>query len=299
MTTTTRGDVYDATTAKMIEALERGVTPWHKPWAIGVGRPRSMSTGKAYRGVNVLLLGFAAQDAGYTSEWWGTYRQMQERGGQVRRGERSTEVLLWKPVTRRGEDENGEERTGGYLLARSFRVFNAEQCDGLEALAAAPREAPAATAADDIAAAYLTDGPSLTFGGDVAAYSPARDAVMMPRREAFAGDAEYFSTLFHELTHSTGHASRLARDGVTEGHTFGDAEYSREELIAEMGAAMLCALAGVDNAAAQANSAAYLASWIRTLRGDHKLIIQAAANAQRAADLIAGADAGAGLEAAA
>ncbi len=291
---TGRTDVYDSATARVIAALERGTAPWHRPWKLTGGVPRSMSTRRPYRGVNALLLGMAAQDGGYASPWWGTYRQVQERGGNVRRGEKSTEIYLWKPVTRshRDDETGGQDdgRPSSYLLAQSFRVFNSEQCDRLESLTpTAAQETDPIASCDAIVASYVDrDGPKITHGGDAAAYSPLTDLVRMPRRENFESPEHYYSTLFHELTHSTGHASRLHREGITEGHRFGDADYSREELVAEMGAAMLCALAGIDNAAVLEENAAYLSHWVQVLRGGHRLVISAAAQAQRAADLICG-----------
>jgi antirestriction protein ArdC len=168
-----------------------------------------------------------------------------------------------------------------------FHVFNADQCEGLEELKRAPSDPiDPITACDELVAAYVTTGPSVNHGGYRAYYSPARDSIGMPNRDDFESAEHYYSTLFHELTHSTGHASRLNRETLTEGHAFGDAEYSREELIAELGAAMLCAIAGIDNAAVTNSSAAYLSHWVRVLKGDHKLIVSAAAHAQRAADMI-------------
>jgi antirestriction protein ArdC len=281
--------VYKRVTAQVLASLEGGTVPWQKPWDASVGLPRSLSTGRPYRGINTLLLGLSAQDHGYCSPWWGTFNQVNERGGHVRKGERSTLVLLWTPVDPREKTDaqEGDRKPAGYLLARGFHLFNADQCDGLcmgqpERPTVDPIEA-----CENLAARYLETGPTLVQGGDRAFYSPSRDVVGMPQASAFHSAEARYSTLFHELTHSTGHASRLNRDGIVEGHRFGDALYSREELIAEMGAAMLCGLAGIEQATLS-NSAAYVGSWIRVLRGDARLIVSAAAAAQRAADLIAG-----------
>jgi antirestriction protein ArdC len=284
-----QSEVYERVTAQVLSALEKGTVPWRRPWDSSVGLPRSLSTGRPYRGVNTLLLGMSALDHGYRSPWWATYNQAKERGGQVRRGERSTLVLLWKPVERReqADQPEGTERRSGYLLARGFHVFNADQCDGL---GIGKPESPTVDpigACERLTSGYLASGPSLIDGNGAAWYSPSRDAVGMPEPSAFHSAEERYSTLFHELTHSSGHVSRLNREGIVEGHRFGDASYSKEELIAEMGAAMLCGVAGIEQTTLS-NSAAYIASWVRALKGDARLVVSAAAAAQRATDLISG-----------
>jgi len=241
--------------------------------------------------VNTILLGMSALSHDYGSPWWGTYRQIQERGGQVRKGERSTMVVLWKPVTRHPDSSDyqpdDQTKPGRYLLARTFSVFNADQCDGLRIAQPERPTVDPIEACEQVTARYLATGPKLTNGMGRAWYRPSRDVVGMPERSAFESAEAWHSTLFHELVHSSGHQTRLNREGVVEGHRFGDESYSKEELIAEMGAAMLCGLAGVEQVTL-ANSAAYIASWLRVLRGDPKLVVSAAASAQRAADLIAG-----------
>lgn len=282
-------DVYAMVTDQVVKALESGTVPWRQPWQAS-GFPKSMSTGKNYRGANVFLLGLTATTEGYSSPWWGTYKQIEERGGQVRKGEKSTLVVFWKKGTYSKPDADGEASEKSYVMLRYFRVFNAEQADGLPAkFYTAPDAQPIAPidACDLIARGYI-GRPPVGHGGDRAFYSPSRDHIQMPARDAFKVSEEYYSTLFHEMTHSTGHASRLNREGIVEGHSFGDELYSKEELIAEMGAAMLCGLAGIENVTL-GNSAAYLASWVRVLKGDAKLVVSAAAAAQKAADHITGA----------
>ncbi|QYN41013.1 ssDNA-binding domain-containing protein (plasmid) [Pseudonocardia sp. DSM 110487] len=280
---TKRSDIYATITDQVITQLEAGVAPWHQPWANGLGMPRSMSTGKLYRGGNVMLLAISARVNDYTSPWWGTYRQIAERGGQVRGGEKSTLITFWRT------DVETDERTGQErrrVILRTSRVFNAEQADGL-ALPEPPmpRDNERIAACDEAVAGYLARGPRLRIGGDRAYYNSVRDELALPPRSAFDTSEHYYGALFHELTHSTGHASRLAREGITEGHHFGDPDYSREELIAEMGAAMLAGITGVA-AVTLPESAAYLQSWINVLRGDTRLVMKAAAAAQKAADLI-------------
>lgn len=279
-----RVDVYEQVTQRVIDLLDAGTVPWHKPWNATSGMPRSMSTGKTYRGVNVFLLAVTEAAEGYPSSWWGTYRQIQEMGGQVRKGERATSVVFWK-LLEKVDDGNALQ----IPFLRSFSVFNAGQADGLletyTTTSTTGTEWAPLGRCEQVAAGYR--GPVVRHGGDRACYSPRADVVSMPERTAFENAEGYYSTLFHELTHSTGHASRLARPDLLEFHAFGDQSYSREELVAEMGAAMLAGIVGIEQATVPA-SAAYVASWLRVLKGDKKLIVQAAAQAQKAADLILG-----------
>jgi len=288
-------DAAEETTKKIIAALEAGVVPWQKTWkSLGADLPRSLSTGKPYRGVNVFTLWFEGIDKGYKSNHWGTYRQISERGGQVRKGEKSTEVVFWK-IIEKSEKVDGKDRVKKIPLLRLFHVFNADQADWAEG-ARLPQVAEPLEGFDPIAhaeavvAEYLAKGPSLSHGGDRAFYRPATDHVQMPEFADFVSAEAYYSTLYHELTHSTGHDSRLKRDGIADGTfgAFGDKVYSAEELIAEMGAAMLCSVAGIEQAATLDNSASYLAHWIKALKGDNSLVIKAASAAQKAVDRIVG-----------
>lgn len=285
-----KATVYDIITDRMVALLEKGIVPWHKPWVGGEaqGAPRNLASGKAYRGINVFLLG----SAGYSSPYWVSYKQAQERGGQVRKGEKSTPAIfwkLWKPEDAAEGAAEGDKEARRVPLLRYYSVFNVEQCDGLEyskpIAPEVPEFDPISTAAH--LAACMPKPPTITHAEARAYYRPITDTLNMPKPELFAAPAEYYSTLFHEMTHATGHASRIGRPGVTELCAFGSAQYAREELVAEMGAAYLCAEAGILHHTAD-NSAAYLAGWIKNLRGDNKLAIVAAAQAQKAADYITG-----------
>lgn len=225
--------------------------------------------------------------AGYSSPWWATYRQIKERGGQVRKGERSTLIVFWKQYMRKARTPEEEDHTA-YVL-RTYRVFNTNQADGLvlPPVAGHTTEFDPIAACDEAIATYFSTGPRLVHGGSRACYVPSTDVVMMPERSSFENPEAYYGTLFHEVTHSTGHQKRLARRDLLKSHAFGDSDYSREELVAEMGAAFLSAHTGIA-AATISDSANYLASWLRVLKGDRKLVIQAAAQAQKAADLILG-----------
>ncbi len=266
-----RTDVYETVTERIVAAIETGVVPWRRPW-VG-GGPISLRSGRPYRGVNIFLLGMTE----YGDPRWGTYKAIKEAGGQVRQGERSTSVILWKPVAKKETAEGAGDR---YMLLRQYAVFNAEQADGLPEYQTAFEHEPIERA-QMIVDGYEA-GPGILYGGGEASYEPPKDLVRCPELGQFLKVEGFYSTLYHELIHSTGHEKRLAR---IEPALFGTDPYAREELVAEMGAAMLCGLAGIDN---QDQSAAYVSGWLKPLQNDRKFVVQAAAQAQKAVDLILG-----------
>ena len=281
-------DLYQHVTDRIIGMLEQGVAPWRSPilGAQAAGWPKNLVSDKQYRGVNVFLLAITAWAEGHPSAYWLTFNQIKQRGGTVRKGEKSTMVVFWKMYET--TDRETGERTEVPVL-RYYRVFNVGQCDGIEAPDAEPFEPiefRPDERADAIVAGYR-NGPTVEHRGTKAFYRPASDMVRMPERERFSSSAEYYSTLLHELAHSTGHSKRLGRGLDTELQPFGSPDYGREELVAEMASAFLCAEAGLEMAVME-NQAAYLAGWIQKLRGDSKLIVHAAGAAQRAADWILG-----------
>src|SRR5712692_8938736 len=270
--------VYEIVTAQVIRQLESGVAPWRKPWR--TLPPVNLISKKVYRGINVFLLAFA----GYGSQYWRTFNQAKQLGGNVRRGEHGTKIVFWKCNTRETESADGEIEEHKSAFLRYYTVFNLEQTEGLKALLRLPPAFPIESAE---AIVKGMPNPPAFEQDSRPAYIPSRDTVTMPSRTAFDSQAEFYSTLFHELTHSTGHAKRLARDGFDTPQKFGSDSYSREELIAEMGSAMLCGIAGIEQATIS-NSAAYLQSWIKRLKADSRLIVSAASAAQKAADYIRG-----------
>lgn len=271
----TRSDVYTTVTNRIMDALEKGTVPWRKPWT-PTGLPFSLSTGKTYRGINMFLLSLMP----YGDPRWGTYKAIRAAGGNVRRGEKGTYVVLWKPV----KDKRSDDEDATYMLLREYCVFNAEQADGLgEYLLPEGREHEPLEMAESIVYGY-SPGPGILFGGPGASYSPPKDLVRCPHPRDFESGDSYYSALFHELVHSTGHEKRLKR---IEPALFGTDPYAREELVAEIGASMLCGLAGISSAGGQMN-AAYIANWLTRLADDRKLVVTAAAQAQKACDLIVG-----------
>jgi antirestriction protein ArdC len=277
-----KADAYGKITDKIIAALEQGVVPWNKPWrSVNGNGPTSLQTGREYRGINVWLLSIEAQMRGYTSPYWVTFKQAKERGGTVRKGEKSTEVVLWKPFKKTIEVD-GKDEEKSFLMMRTFNVFNVDQCDGIEVPKSEPLpERDPIEACEQIVLGYY--GPTIKHGGNRAYYSPALDYIQMPQRNQFTSSEAYYGTLFHELAHSTGHEDRLNR---TFGGSFGTETYSKEELVAEMAASFLRGEAGIDLDIEQ--SASYISSWLSKLKDDRKMVVQAAAAAQKASDLILG-----------
>lgn len=276
--------VYDIISERIIALLEQGTIPWQKPWQGGEQAPQNLISHKPYRGVNVFLLNAMH----YASPYWVTFRQAQELGGYVKRGEKACPVVFWKWLE---VEKNGQ--TERIPLLRYYSVFSVCQCDGIPsdkipALSGGKREHNPISAAEGIVAA-MPKRPEIRQGLNQAFYSPAGDFVGMPAAEQFKTGEDYYSVLFHELTHSTGHESRLNRKGVSgsEGKwsAFGSNPYAKEELVAEMGAAFLCAECGIVERTID-NSAAYVSSWLQRLKNDSKLVVQAAAQAQHAAEFI-------------
>jgi antirestriction protein ArdC len=274
-------EVYESITKRIVSMLEQGTVPWRKPWNAKTGLPRNFVTKRPYRGINVFLLA----QASYESPYWLTFRQALERGGCVRKGERSSLVLFWTQKTLEDE-ESGEERK--VPLLRLYSLFNVAQCDGLK-VAPESVETPETGLVTKPAEIVerMPRPPKIKHGMTESFYSPREDCVNMPMQKRFGKKEEYYSTLFHELVHSTGHESRLRRASLTEKAGFGSNPYCKEELIAEMGATFLCGYAGIVDRTID-NSAAYLKGWLEQLKGDKTLIVQAAAQAQRAADFILG-----------
>lgn len=275
-------DVYQAVTDQIIASIEAGTPAWRKPWTGdegGIPFPRR-STGEHYRGINILMLWAQASEQGYRSAYWFTYRQAQEAGGQVRKGEKSTTVVKYGTVERE-DPETGEGRTIGY--AKAYRVFNADQIDGLpETFHAKPVEEPRdlGTAADPALEAFFdaTGIARRTSDQPRAFYDIRGDFVQMPPVATFHDAGGYYATLAHEYCHATGAHHRLDRFS-----RFTDrAAYAFEELIAELGQVMVCAQLGLTPDFSQ--SAAYIENWLRALKDDKRMIFKAATEAQKVAD---------------
>ena len=284
----TKVDLYQEVTNAIVAELERGVVPWVRPWTtldprFG-GGPFNGHTARAYRGVNVLLLLISAMKKGYEDPRWFTYLQAQALGAQVKGGERSTLVIFWKQSSFKEKNEDtGEMEEKKIPLLRSYNVFNASQCEGLSALPGIEVQEPTFrySNAEGLFRLHSVD---VRTGGDQAFFSPQFDFIQMPRLEAFENEERYWGTKLHELTHWTGHDSRLARKMSGR---FGTEAYAAEELVAEMGAAFLCARLGI---AGELRHPEYLATWLRVLKNDKRAVFKASSLAQAAADFILGQD---------
>jgi antirestriction protein ArdC len=273
--------VYEIITDKIIKQLESGVAPWRKPWTCQP--PANLFTQKEYRGLNVFTL--ASQ--GYPSRFWLTFNQTSKLGGKIRKGEKSSPVIFWN-VGEEGEivTSDGKQDTSRRFLLRYYNVFNFAQTGGIDIPASLLQETrtnDAISTCEQIIA-NMPNPPAFEQSYK-AWYSASSDVVGMPARGLFHSSEEYYATQFHELAHSTGHAKRLHRENFDNPVAFGSDSYSKEELIAEMTAAMLCGIAGIEQKTLE-NSAAYLKTWIARLKSDSRLIVSAASHAQKAADFI-------------
>jgi antirestriction protein ArdC len=271
--------VYQLITDRIIKTLEAGTIPWRKPWSGSSGSMNLISK-KEYRGVNRFLTDCAP----FSSKYWLTFKQAKQLGGQVKKGSKSTPVIYWNMIKKQ-DSKTGKEKTIPFL--RYYNVFNVEQTT-----VEAPEESGPTIdfqpieKAESIVQGYK-DSPEIEFKEQAAFYRPANDSINMPKPETFTSPEEYYSTLFHEMTHSTGHESRLKREGITNLNFFGSHSYSKEELVAEMGAAFLCSECKIEQKILD-NSAAYIQSWLRKLRNDNKLLISASGQAEKAAKHILG-----------
>lgn len=271
--------VLQILTDRVVTMLKDGKVPWRKTWK-NTSTPHSIE-GYPYRGINFFLLSML----GHEVPVYLTLPQISKRGGKLKAGEEKNHspVFFWTMLDKT-QDKQGNPVTDGRKIpfTKYTRVWNISQVEGIE-LPKRFRQTAAKLPPNDAAQAIVDgykDGPTVTHGGDRACYSPVLDKIMMPPREAFIGTNEYYCAFFHEMTHSTGHLKRLNRREVMDGNAFGSHAYSAEELVAEMGAAMLCAHAGIDNTLE--NSAAYIADWLEALKNDPKMLMFAAGKAQKA-----------------
>ncbi|MBP3644829.1 MAG: DUF1738 domain-containing protein [Clostridia bacterium] len=272
-------DIYAAVTDRIIAQMEQGIIPWHKPW-VACGSAISRSAGKPYSLLNQMLLGRPGE--------YVTFKQCQQEGCKVKKGEKASMVVFWKWIEEK-DPETEEVKQIPFL--RYYNVFHIDQCEGLTSKHAPvmPDTASADQNADQIIDGYVQrSGVKLMHrDGGRAFYQPATDSVTLPHRKQFKATAEYYSTAFHELTHSTGHKSRL--DRLERTAFFGSEAYSKEELIAEIGAAALVNHVGLETSASFRNSAAYLQNWLQVLKNDKCFIVSTAGKAEKVVELILGA----------
>ena len=276
-------DIYQSVTNQIIAALEAGTPPWVCPWQAGSGdlAPANLSSGRPYRGINVLLLNLRAMSSGYTANRWMTFQQARGLGACVRKGEEGTPVVFFKMHEVGTGDAQVTVDRKVIPLLRSFTVFNAAQIDGLpEALQPAPQAAPIWNACDVAELILHASQAQIRHGGARAFYAPSLDLIQLPERSAFANATAYYGTALHELTHWTGHPQRCNRLLSSRAHI---EAYAFEELVAEMGSAFLTNYCGLPG---QLQHASYIDSWLQALRSDKRLIFTAASQAQKAADYL-------------
>ncbi|MBL4678823.1 MAG: DUF1738 domain-containing protein [Mucilaginibacter sp.] len=292
--TNTFVDTYQEVTDAVIKALEEGTIIWQCPWN-QVGLPKNITTNINYRGWNLFLLNFHAMIKGYPTPYYITYKQAQKLGGIIKKGAKGIRIIYWAEVVLKNQtadanaqpatDETAKPRT--IMVPKAYTVFNIAQTEDIEfpSFEAELRsDAEKIQACEDLVA-NMPNKPAIKKNGTNAYYQPSTDTVVIPSLKRCKSNEGFYSTLFHELAHSTGHESRLNRKELLESEGFGSSTYAKEELTAEMTAAFLGAITGIGNATID-NSAAYIESWLKALKNDKTLVIKAAAQAQRAADYI-------------
>ena len=276
-------DVYAIVTTRIIEQLKQGIIPWEKPWTGTQSGAISGATGKPYSLLNQMLLGRPGI--------YFTFKQVKDQGGSVKKGEKSQCVVFWKQIPVKEQDENGETVERLVPVLKYYNVFHYDQCTGLKPIEQVTMtELSKIQSGEDIISQYQSrEGIIIEYvRGDRACYSPGWDKITLPLRDQFTEAAEYYSTAFHEMTHSTGHVKRLNRLKSTA--HFGNEEYSREELVAEIGAAALMNHTGAETKKSFRNSAAYIQSWLKALSNDNRMIVQASGQAAKAVDFILGTE---------
>ena len=282
-----RLSLYEEVTARIVAEMEHGVLPWVRPWsrsAAPLGMPRSAASRKAYSGINILILWDAVIRKGYASQEWLTFRQALSLGGHVRKGERGTTICFADSFVPKGEreraKESGDDPSSVPFLKR-FTVFNVEQCEGLPAHITPPPTVYPETEKHPEAEALISgSGATIREAGGEALYHLGEDFIRLPPRGSFLTPADFYCTALHELGHWTAHPTRLKRDLTGR---FGSTAYAREELIAELTSAFLCAHLGI---IPQVRHADYLANWRAVLKSDNRAIFHAASQASKAADFV-------------
>jgi antirestriction protein ArdC len=277
---TSQVEIRERVTNQIIEALKAGTPPWRRPWGEtnDAGFPTNALSKKTYRGINVLLL----QAQGYGSKFWATYQQWQATGGQVRKGERATKIVFYKPFAKTILNDDGEEEQNEFFVLREYSVFNAEQCDR-------PNDLPTPKASTFIdfepaEEAIKATSADIRFGGNKAVYVITKDYIQLPPKGSFLSEREYYGTVTHEVAHWSGHESRLNRLGTND--RFGSAAYAFEELVAEIAGCFLCTELNIPQSDDLTNQNAYLANWLTVLQNDHSAILRAASQASKAVDFI-------------
>jgi antirestriction protein ArdC len=284
-------DTYQEVTDTVIKALEEGTVIWQSSWN-DAGLPKNITTGINYRGWNIFWLNFHTMLKGYQAPFYLTYKQAQQLGGTIKKGELGTKIVYWATIELKRDADSKDEIVADEvkqtrLVPKAHTVFNIAQTEGIEFPTITPsiKSPLQQIAACEQVVADMPNSPIIITGGASAYYSPVSDTVVVPSLDSSTSSEGYYSTLFHELAHSTGHENRLNRKELVNSDGFGNTNYAKEELTAEMTAAFLCAITGIHQPTI-ANSAAYIQNWLKALLNDKTLVIKAATQAQKAADYI-------------
>ncbi len=277
-------EIRSQITKQIVEALTNGnLPPWRRPWANdpNAGLNTSLSTGNPYRGINQILLQLAAGRSGFQSRWWGTFRQVKASGGYVLKGEKATTVILWKPISRKRMNGQGEEVDDDFLVMREFHVFNTEQTSGLQQyqVGFAPPKHDTGERYSNADSVIDATGADIRYGGNEAFYRSGEDFIQVPYRHQFESPEAFYETSFHELVHWTEHPTRLNWNRADEGYSMG-------EMIAEIGSCFLMGELGLPTTNNLSNHVAYLESWLTGMNGDPKFIFKAAAQASKAVEFV-------------
>lgn len=270
-------NIYQEITDSIIAELEKGAAPWVKPWNAPQGADKNVISQKPYRGINRLLLAMVGGIKGYSNPAWGTYKQWEDMGGQVRKGEKAAKIVFWSKAT--GKDSaTGEAKE--YAFAKAYFVFNVAQVEGIDIIVSDDKQNDNAKI-DNCEATIKATEAKIIHGGDTACFIPSSDIIRMPEIGTFQSSENYYATAFHELTHWTSDKNRCDRD-ISKGR-FGNPDYAFEELVAELGAAFLCSTHGITG---DLRHAGYIESWLKALKNDNKAIFKASGLAQAAADYV-------------
>lgn len=274
----TKRDVYAIVTDKIIEMLDKGKIPWRQPW-VNAGEPQNLISGRSYRGINVMLLA----SLGYAQNYFLSEKQAIELGATIKENEKPHLVVFWNWLEKEAKD--GEEGKKTPLL-RYYMVYNVSQCIGIpqERIPNKTRPSDPIERADKIVE-NMPSCPEISHLNAGAYYDPIEDLINIPYVTSFEDKESYYSVLFHELIHSTGHKMRLARKGIVEKVVFGSEQYSQEEIIAELGACYLKNYSGIETEPTK-NNAAYIQNWLKVLKNDRKFIVYASTFAQKAVDYV-------------
>lgn len=275
--------VYQAVTDSIIAELEKGAIPWVKPWSADSTADRNVINNKPYQGINRMILGMSSMIKGYDAPIWGSFQQFQQLGYNIKKGEKGTQIVFYKPVSTQKELANGEVENNSYSVLKAYWIFNINQSDA-PVTKLAPEDVKPFNTIMECENTISKSGASIQHGGDGAFFAPSLDKINLPNKTAFNSEENYYATAFHELVHWSGAKSRLDRDLSGK---YGNPAYAFEELIAEIGAAYLCADHRLQG---ELRHAGYIQSWLKACREDNKAIFKAAALAQKAADYITALD---------